>query len=166
MCFLQIKKNVACHILEIYDIPNKDLRYRCNDLKATTLKDYLLSIKQIIDCVWIPIHKPYKQVCYEIGHIKKVIVPKEEVFLFLSHVMGQDYIGYMEEVAVGLQGTDLQDKSDIGCFFTMLYGAKSEEEARSIYHSWQEVIPLNEPLYYKVLTILEAYQDEIFNYFS
>lgn len=166
MCFLQIKYSDTPHHLDIYNRALPEGAYKLATLPDTQLHSYLQGFEKDIDSIWLPLNRPYVTLCKQLPNIKKIVIPPEALFAFLARVIGEDAIHYMKEVAATTTRHSGLIQGDFMSFCIGFYQSKSRQEAQFKFHLWQEYMPLNDKMTYKMLILIERYQEELLNYFS
>lgn len=164
MASFKIKNDPIRQVTYIYDLLEDKMISEIPSIKASVVMMYLKGIKTSVDALSIPLRKPYLEAGYGMGRYVKVIISKDELLVFVGHLLGQDYVNYMEEVAAS--GLCEKEPYDIGSFIQKFYEAKTREEAEGVYNSWQERLPLNDQVFYKFLRVFESYREELLNYFD
>lgn len=164
---LKIKENLQegkLHIVqvstgkELTNFPTRDLSVLFKWLKTYTGNPNYISV---------PMQEQYCEMIYILKPQSLIVIEPDTVCDTLSILFGRDAYESMLETAATFYSEDCLNLSwDIPSFLKLFYSVKTRKEALNIYNNWQEVIPLNESSFCKVLELLEYYIDEILNYFS
>lgn len=165
MRILKIKRDKTLSKTSVYDLMNEQQIECLNTNKVEEVVKYLKKEVKPIDYLLIPLNRPYRDACYGIGRTVKLVITEDEIRQFLECIFGQSFVAYMEEAAVSVMEASHMG-NDLTAFFIYFYQAKTREEAEKIYNSWQEFIPTDDVLFYKILRTLESYRIEILNYFE
>ena len=164
---LKVKENLQedrLHIIqfttgeELINFPMMDLSFFFKWLKAYEGNPNYISV---------PMKEHYCEMIYILKPQSLIVIEPETVYDTLNMLFGRDAYAYMEETAATFFSSEREGMSwDMPSFLKLFYSVKTRREALNIYNEWQEVIPLNESSFCKVLELMEYYIDEILNYFS
>lgn len=102
------------------------------------------------------------------------VFPKAKVMIhpFASIKMVESYLGPRiiggstnQEIAAGVEDHGLvMSKVELGCLG--IYTKSTKEEAKTYYKMWQGDVPIGIDCFYKVISIIDYYDEEVFNYFD
>lgn len=164
---LKIKENLQEGKLHIVQISTgKELtHFPIRDLSV--LFKWLKSYPGTPNYISVPMKEQYCEMIYILKPQSLIVIEPDTVYDTLSMLFGRDAYEYMLETAATFFSEEsLKLSWDMPSFLKLFYSVKTRKEALDIYNNWQEVIPLNESSFCKVLELMEYYIDEILNYFS
>lgn len=154
------------HILTFYNVQTHACIHKLTGDSLNDLSSFFICNQTPIDIAMVPLNKPRLDLWRRYHPQAQLVIDPQEVMWFVKRVMGEDLWCYANEVAATADGVcSCNHEGDITQFLNELYKARSPEEALERYNAWQDVLPLNCPMTYKVLRMLEFYQVEIMNYF-
>ncbi|MDA3730652.1 hypothetical protein PBV87_03955 [Niameybacter massiliensis] len=167
MTGLKIKEDVMQGIVQVIQ-PDTN-----HEMTYFPVKDLSLFFKWLkhypegLNYISVPMRECYSEMIYILRPQTLIIIEPDTISNNLKEVFGEDVLRYMEETAATNIDEEMPLMSwDMPHFLKRFYNAPTRKEALEIYNHWQEVIPLNNIYFCKVLEIFEEHLDEILNYFS
>ncbi|MHC1747785.1 MAG: hypothetical protein AB9856_05245 [Cellulosilyticaceae bacterium] len=150
----------------IFGIEGISLSQTFEVLSQRALYDFFKTLATTIDAAIISFHQPYRNTLYAIFPNIRITIFKSEVISLFDTTL-QDEEGWYSEIAASSEDIDDPDSSNqLTNFINYFYACSSRDEALRCYETWQAYIPLNNKKIYRLVRIMEFYNEEILNYFQ
>lgn len=131
------------------------------------LNEHFKSMKEkyTIDIAMMGLNHPLRNAVYTVFPKSTIIIEPSDVRKMISYYLEDFKItnSVNQEIAAGLED-DLLDGYELGC--DCIYNYHTKEEAIHYYRQWQADVPLGIEAFHHVITTIDYFYEEIFNYFE
>ena len=137
-------------VLKTYPLDNLKILYK-------TLKLFQQSYN--IKIAIMGLDHPLRNTVYCVFPKAIIIISPEDVSKMIDHFLGEDqeFKEGEDEIAATVEGQDLAQG---------IYMKQSKSEAINYYRQWQGNVPLGIHCFQNIITTIDYYYEEVFNYFE
>lgn len=135
-------------------------------LSQRELYAFLKTLDITIDAAIISLHQPYRNTLYALFPKICITIFKLEVVGLFDEALQEDELWYSEIAASTETEEDINLSKQLVNFINYFYDCGNKKEATKWYETWQAYIPLNNKKVYRLVRIMEFYNEEILNYFE